>query len=202
MAKGDDVLCTFTNSRQRGSIELKKTWGRASSKTTLQIGTSAGGTQTASQQTGPTAQRRSAPAPRRSTPAPTTSPRWAGSPTMTSSLACFNDNGAGGGTADNGIKDGGEASVTPDADKGVAVAKGDDVLCTFTNSRQRGSIELKKTWVGTGGQTTLQIGTSAGGTQTASQQTGADGAAPLSTGAKAVDTGTYYVSEAGGLDQL
>ena len=53
------------------------------------------------------------------------------------------------------------------------MAKGDDVLCTFTNTRQQGSIELKKTWVGTAGQTTLQIGTSAGGTQTDSQQTGA-----------------------------
>src|SRR5258707_10864059 len=30
-----------------------------------------------------------------------------------SSLACFNDNGAGGGTADNGIKDGSEPTVTP-----------------------------------------------------------------------------------------
>ena len=81
----------------------------------------------------------------------------------------------------------------------MAVAKGDDVVCTFTNTRQRGSIELKKTWVGTAGQTTLQIGTSAGGAQTDSQQTGADGGAPLSTGANPVDTGTYYVSESGGL---
>ena len=62
-----------------------------------------------------------------------------------------------------------------------------------------GTIELKKAWVGTGGQTTLNIGTSAGGTQTASVQTGTSGGAPLTTGVRTVNTGTYYVSESGGL---
>ena len=62
-----------------------------------------------------------------------------------------------------------------------------------------GSIELKKVWSGTAGQTTVQIGTTAGGTQVDTQQTGAGGAAPLTTGANTVDSGTYYMSESGGL---
>ena len=82
---------------------------------------------------------------------------------------------------------------------GIVVAKGDAITCTITNSRNKGSIELKKIWSGTGGQTTLNIGTSAGGSQTDSQQTGAAGAGPLTTGANDVNTGTYYVSESGGL---
>jgi hypothetical protein len=82
----------------------------------------------------------------------------------------------------------------------VTVAVNDDIVCTFTNTRNTGSIELKKIWSGTGGQTTLKIGTTAGGAEVDSQLTGANGAAPLTTGANTVDTGTFYVSETGGLD--
>ncbi len=81
----------------------------------------------------------------------------------------------------------------------INLATGELVTCTFTNTRSQGTIELKKAWSGTAGQTTLNIGTSAGGGQIASQLTGAGGAAPLTTGTKTVDTGTYYVSETGGL---
>ncbi|MGD8321624.1 MAG: hypothetical protein PVJ02_14265 [Gemmatimonadota bacterium] len=63
-----------------------------------------------------------------------------------------------------------------------------------------GTIELKKVWVGTGGQTTLNIGTTSGGGDVATQETGAAGGEPLGTGAQTVDAGTYYVSETGGLD--
>ncbi len=116
-----------------------------------------------------------------------------------SSLACFNDNGAGGGTANNGIKDGLEPAVSPDGSNGVSVGSGDHVICTFTNTRNRGTIELTKVWSGTAGQTTLNIGTSIGGSETDSQLTGAAGAAPLTTGQKTVDPSTYYFSESGGL---
>ena len=68
-----------------------------------------------------------------------------------------------------------------------------------TVTRDTGSIELKKVWVGAGGQTTLNIGTSAGTGNTDTQQTGASGAGPLTTGANVVPTGTFYVSETGGL---
>ena len=82
---------------------------------------------------------------------------------------------------------------------GIVVAKGDAITCTITNSRNKGSIELKKIWSSTSGQTTLNIGTSAGGSQTDTKQTGVAGAGPLTTGANDVNTGTYYVSESGGL---
>jgi len=105
----------------------------------------------------------------------------------TSTLACTNN--------------GSPMTVNPNTGTSgtLSLAYGDNVVCTFTNTRKVGTIEVKKVWVGEGGQTTLQIGTSSGGTQVATQQTGAAGATPLTTGAKAVNTGTYWVSETGGL---
>ena len=73
------------------------------------------------------------------------------------------------------------------------------MVCDFFNTRDTGTIELKKAWSGTAGQTTLNIGTTVDGTDVASQLTGAAGADPLTTGTQGVDTGTYYVSETGGL---
>jgi hypothetical protein len=72
-------------------------------------------------------------------------------------------------------------------------------VCSITNTRNSGAIELQKVWSGTPGQTTLRIGSTAGGFDVASQLTGANGASPLTTGQKGVDTGTYYLSENGGL---
>src|SRR5205823_1620143 len=73
----------------------------------------------------------------------------------------------------------------------VGVSDGHTVVCTFTNTL-KGTIEVKKHWVGTAGSTTLKIGTAAGGSQTASTAvSGADG----TTGAKTVNAATYYVSE-------
>src|SRR6202007_2321640 len=86
-----------------------------------------------------------------------------------SAFTCFNDNGDGtGGIAHNGIQDGTEANVAVGVDHAVSGGTGDDVVCSITNTRTRGAIELQKVWSGTPGQTTLQIGTSAGGSQTAS----------------------------------
>src|SRR5258708_37620749 len=82
-----------------------------------------------------------------------------------SSLAC----------TDNG------SPATIGANNSLVVGKNDVVVCTFTNSI-KGTITLNKTWSGTPGQTTLNIGTSAGGTQVATQLTGAAGAAPLKIG--------------------
>ena len=183
VATGDVIVCTFTNTRDQGSIELKKVWSGTAGQTTLNIGTSAGGSQTVSQLTG------AAGAAPLSTGAQTVNTgtyyvsETGGLTDYTPQLACTNKG--------NPISVGGSNSVP--------VAKGDVVVCTFTNTRNQGSIELKKVWVGQNGQTTLNIGTSAGGTQVASQLTGAAGAAPLTTGAQTVNTGTYYVSETGGL---
>jgi hypothetical protein len=65
--------------------------------------------------------------------------------------------------------------------------------------KQYPTIELKKVWVGQPGQTTLNIGTSIGGSQVDTQLTGANGTPPLTTGTNIVGPGTFYVSETGGL---
>src|SRR5204863_6876977 len=45
----------------------------------------------------------------------------------------------------------------------LAVAKNETAVCTFTNTRQQGSVELKKDWVGTVGETVINIGSTDGG---------------------------------------
>ena len=72
----------------------------------------------------------------------------------------------------------------------ITVAAGETVVCTFTNTRNTGSIELKKDWVGTAGNVDLFIKKGATQIDTASAN-GADG----TTGANTVDTGTYDLSE-------
>src|SRR5205823_6646267 len=82
--------------------------------------------------------------------------------------------------------------VTPGVDSSLAVASNHTVVCTYTNTRKTGSIELKKTWNGAKGNVTLKIGSSAGGSQIDSQALiGANG----TTGPNTVNTGTYYVAE-------
>src|SRR5207237_5192303 len=61
------------------------------------------------------------------------------------------------------------SAVSTGANDSVAVGKGDVIVCTYTNTRKQGSIELKKDWPGTKGDVTLNIGTSAGGHQTDQQ---------------------------------
>src|SRR5205823_149981 len=52
-----------------------------------------------------------------------------------------------------------QTTVTPGTHGLVSVATGDVIVCTFTNTRNQGTIQLDKIWSGTGGQTTLNIGT-------------------------------------------
>jgi hypothetical protein len=200
VGSGDQVVCTFTNTRDRGSIELQKVWSGNGGQTTLQIGTTAGAHDTANVTTGAAG---AAPLTTTAKMVDTGTYYVSESGGLTnytaSAPSCFNDNGAGNGTAGNGVKDGGEQTVSVDANGGVSVGKGDKVLCSITNTRKTGTIQVKKVWSGTPGQTTLQIGTTSGGSEVTSKQTGADGAAPLATDVKTVDTGTYYVSESGGL---
>ena len=74
----------------------------------------------------------------------------------------------------------------------VSLALGENKTCTITNTRNQGSIELKKDWVGTPSSVDLKIGTSQNGSQVDSvlglTQDG-------TTGTNVVNTGTYYVSE-------
>jgi len=85
------------------------------------------------------------------------------------------------------------------ANGNITLSAGQNATCTITNTRNTGTIELKKIWSGSGGQTTLRIGTTQNGSEVRSQLTGTNGGNPLTTGQRTVSTGTYYVSETGGL---
>jgi hypothetical protein len=179
VGSGHTVVCTFTNTRKQGTIELKKIWSGTAGVTTLRIGTTANASNVASQVT---------------SAGLTTGAQTVNTGTYyvseTGSLADYNPSLA---CTDNGN------SVTPGTDNALSVGDGHTVVCTFTNTRKQGSIKVDKAWVGPGGSTTLKIGTTAGGSEVKSQATGSSGAAPLTTGAQTVNTGTYYVSESGGL---
>ncbi len=75
----------------------------------------------------------------------------------------------------------------------ITLAAGDNKICTITNSRNTGTIELKKAWGGhvVGDNTTLKIGTTVGGNEVNEKNVSSDD----STGAFNVNTGTYYLSE-------
>ncbi len=65
----------------------------------------------------------------------------------------------------------------------------DVVTCTVRNKRDTGTIEVKKTWVGGPSQTTLKIGTTAGGSDKGSQLTDANGTTNQTTGIKTLSYG-------------
>ncbi len=176
VAGGDVKTCTVTNTRDTGTIELKKIWSGTAGSTTLNIGSTAGGSQIASQ--------------------PVSGNGTTGTKTVGTGTFYVSETG-GLTNYDSALvcTDNGQA-VTPGANNSLTVGKGHAVVCTFTNTRQQGTIELKKVWSGTAGTTTLMIGTTAGGNEVDSQLVvGANG----TTGSNTVDTGTYYVSENGGL---
>jgi uncharacterized repeat protein (TIGR01451 family) len=174
----DDVTCTFTNSRDRGSLRILKTLSNpdgAQVPANFAVNYDCG--------TGFTGQVNVAP----------------GSPATV-----------------NGIPSGRTCSVTEVAPAPIAgytwgtitytpasvvIGNNTTVEITVGNSitRDRGSIELRKVWIGQGGQTTLNIGTMPGAGDVDTQLTGANGGAPLTTDVNVVPTGTYYVSETGGL---
>src|SRR5262249_39566044 len=89
---------------------------------------------------------------------------------------------------------GGQA-VPYSSGNGVAVANGDSVVCTVTNTRQKGTVTLNKVWSGALANdtesVTLQIGTTNGGSNVAS--VGVNGPGNGSTGPKDVGIGTYFV---------
>jgi hypothetical protein len=182
VAVGDDdiVVCTFTNTEQlpdQGSIQLDKVWSGTPGTTTLRIGTTADGSEVDSQTV--SGANGSTGANTVNTGTYFVSETDPGDYDTT--LACENREVPGSPT-----------TVTPGADGSVAVGEDDVVVCTFTNTRQQGSIQLDKVWSGTPGTTTLRIGTTADGSEVDSETvSGANG----TTGASLVDTGTYFVSE-------
>ena len=168
----DEVVCTYTNTRKTGTIELEKVWVGTPDVVTLTIGTSTGGSQVDSEtltDDGTTAAN-----------TVDTGTYYVGEAVENAAdydsvLACEDQDG----TLE--IGDGGA----------IEVEDNDEVVCTYTNTRQTGTIELKKVWVGTADVVTLTIGTSADGSQVDSETLSADG----TTAANTVDTGTYYVGE-------
>ena len=81
--------------------------------------------------------------------------------------------------------------VTVNGNNEITVALGQSTVCSVTNTREQGKIELVKDWVGTPSSVDLAIGSTAGGTQVDAATLVVDG----STGENTVDTGTYYVAE-------
>src|SRR5258706_589203 len=81
----------------------------------------------------------------------------------------------------------------------VVVATGDTIVCTFTNTRNQGSIELNKVWSGTGGQIGRETGRERGEISVVAVSLKKKRSPPLRTGAHTIDTATYNVSESGGL---
>ncbi|MDD1653597.1 MAG: hypothetical protein LUQ64_03535, partial [Methanomicrobiales archaeon] len=166
----------FGNHRQTGKIELTKVWSGTGGQTTLQIGTTSGDDDVDSQQTGENG----------------ASPLTTGENTVNTGTYYVSE--TGGLTGYDAVLEctKNAQAYVPGANGQVQVGAGDVVVCTFTNTRQTGKIELKKHWVGTAGTTTIKIGTTKGGDQTDSETVnGQDG----TTGQNSVDTGTYYLSE-------
>ncbi len=177
VAASSDVVCTFTNSRLTGKIELTKVWSGTPGNASLRIGTTVGGSQIA---TG-TANGASGTTGEQTVPTGTYYLSETVDPAANygSLLACVD-------TAN------GNANVSVGADNSVSVAANADVVCTFTNSRLTGTVELTKVWSGTPGNASLRIGTTVGGSQVA---TGTANGANGTTGEQTVPTGTYYLSE-------
>src|SRR3954449_10731785 len=187
------ATCTFNNGLVNGSIELKKVWSGTGGQTTLQIGTADGGAQVDSQQTGANGAAPLTTGPNTRTPGTYYLSETGGLGNYTSSaFTCFNDNGAGGGTANNGTKDGTEANVTVTATAqggSVQLASNAVLVCSVTNTRNTGTIEVIKDFVGTAGLVNLQVA----GTTKKSDAGDGD-----TTGAVKVDTGNHSVGETAG----
>jgi hypothetical protein len=188
IAGGASVTCTYTN-RAKGSVELKKLWSGTPGQTTLNIGSSIGGHEVDQQQTGAAGAAPLTTGPNTVDTGTYYVSESGGLANYDSSLACFNDNGAGaGGIAGDGIKQAGEPSVTPDANKGVAVGKGDTVVCTFTNTRQQGTIVIKKITKPVSSPTSFTFQTTGTGYTGFSLTSGG-------TNSQTLDTGSYTVKE-------
>ncbi len=75
------------------------------------------------------------------------------------------------------------------------VKAGDAILCTYTNTRQVGTIQLKKVWQGTIGEVALHVGSTDGGSEVATKDLTGTAKGNGQTDPKTVGAGDYYVSE-------
>ncbi|MFY9588172.1 MAG: hypothetical protein WAT66_12030, partial [Actinomycetota bacterium] len=176
---GSDIVCTITNSRNQGTIQLKKVWSGGAGNATLKIGTTAGGSEvatgTANGANGETA---------KTTVATGT---YFVSETVTgdysAGLVCFND------ANDDGTFNAGDSSITPGANNSVTVGTGGHTLCTFTNTRNTGTIIVKKETLPDGNTTdSFTFDPSWSATNFSLKDGGSNNSGTL-------PTGTYSVSE-------
>ncbi|MFN8639649.1 MAG: hypothetical protein U0360_09380 [Dehalococcoidia bacterium] len=139
VTEGDDIVCVFTNTllSDTGTIELRKVWVNGAGSTTIRIGTQPDGNQVtevplagAGGTTGEKTVNVGSYYLSESTPT-------GGSYQPT--LECFKDRN------NNGTRDAGEVAVTPGTGNSVAVAKGDDIVCILTNTRDTPSVTVDKT---------------------------------------------------------
>jgi hypothetical protein len=178
------VVCTITNTR-KPKVELVKVWSGTAGKVTLKIGTTTGGTELASTPldgVGGTTGKKTAAAGTAYSFTETFNSPTVGTD-YTSKVTCVNNGTGTSPTLPSNTDYTGSFSVTPNA--------GNDIVCTITNTRKQGKIQLLKDFVGGDGAVTLKIGTSQGGSETTSAALTADGA----TDEKTVNTGGYFVSE-------
>jgi subtilisin family serine protease len=168
-----------------GTIELKKVWQGGVGNATLKIGSTAGGSEVASQSLvgtgGTTGQKRVKSGTyfvNESFDAPTNASDYE------ATLACFND------ADDDGTLDGGEPSITVGTSNGVPVARDNHVICTFTNGR-RPEVKVVKSLVPAtdGGRFDLKINS------TTFDNSGAGFGDGGTTGFQQVATGSVTVAE-------
>ena len=180
VAAGDAIICTFTNTRKTGTIEVKKVLSPSNDpgKFNLQIN---GNTEKTDAVDGDTTGAKTV------STGTNTVGEIAGSAGVlsnyTAAIACKDNNGAG-------------ATVASGSNSGplnVTVNAGDVIVCTITNTRDTGTIEVKKTLAPTidPGRFDLKIDSSTfnnGGNGFGNGGT---------TGAQTVNSGSHGVSEVG-----
>lgn len=129
IALGQSKTCTITNTRDTGTIELKKVWSGTTSSVDLNIGTTAGDYDV-DQETGLTTNDTTG-----ANPVDTgtyyVSENLTNASDYTSSLTCVD-------AANN------NATVTVGQDNSVTVEKDQQIVCTFTNTRQAGELLVHK----------------------------------------------------------
>lgn len=176
--------CTFTNAANTGKIELKKHFEGTAQPIDLKIGTTQGG-----QEVNKT-----------SLVADGTTGEFTVDEgdyylseqllipsAFTTGLACFND------ANHNDTIDPGETShLVNDTTGKTTIGLNDDVICLFTNTRNQGTIELKKHWIGGAGNVTIKIGSEPGADDIDTKDLVAEDG---TTGQNLVNIGTYYLSE-------
>jgi hypothetical protein len=165
---GDTVVCTITNTRNSGTLRVVKSFVGTAGKVNLQIDTvtkvtdvgDGGTTGNVTVDTG-------------NHSVGETAGTGTSLGDYTSSIVCKK------GTYT--VASGAGTSLT-----GVPVGAGDTVVCTITNTRKTGTIEVVKDFIGTAGKVNLQIDTVNKATNVGDGGT---------TGAVAVDTGNHAVAE-------